>query len=140
MMLEELVQSVESGLKDLGRRLLQPSPREQLLDEIHLLTAQLQARRDELNRSQQDLAGLKRRLRDNPTAAALLHARIESTLQNGRPNQAWCAALELDQLRQALAADQEACPRVEQRCWSLHFAVRQLERKLKRLHEKLSRS
>jgi hypothetical protein len=136
-MLEQLVQSFESGLKDLGRRLLQPSPREQMLDEYHLLTAQLRVRREELRRAQQELAGVKRRLRDNPTAAAMLRSRIETNLKNGRPEQAWCAALELDQLRQTLAFDQESCPRIEQRCWSLNFLVRQLERRVERLHEQL---
>lgn len=139
-MLEQLIYSVESGLKDLGRRLLQPSTREQLLDEIDRLSAQLQQRCAELTNSQRELAGVKRRLRDNPSTAALLHSRIETMLRNGQTDQAWRAALELDQFRQALAADQEACPGLEQRCWSLHFNVRQLQRRLDRLLEQLSPS
>jgi chromosome segregation ATPase len=139
-MLEQLLQSVESGLKDLGRRLLAPSPREILLDEIDRLSAQLQRRCAELTTSQRELAGVKRRLRDNPTAAALLHSRIESALRQGRSEQAWRAALELDQLRQSLAEDQKACPRLEQRCWSLHFDVRQLQRRLDRVLEQISSS
>jgi chromosome segregation ATPase len=139
-MLEQLLQTVESGLKDLGRRLLAPSPREILLDEIDRLSAQLQRRCAELTTSQRELAGVKRRLRDNPTAAALLHSRIESALRQGRSEQAWRAALELDQLRQSLAEDQKACPRLEQRCWSLHFDVRQLQRRLDRVLEQISSS
>ena len=139
-MLEQLLHSVESGLKDLGRRLLEPSPRESMLDEIDCLSAQLQRRCAELTTSQRELAGVKRRLRDNPTAAALLHSRIETSLRQGRSAQAWCAALELDQLRHSLAADQEACPRLEQRCWSLHFDVRQLQRRLDRVLEQISSS
>ncbi len=137
-MLEQLVQSVESGLKDLGRRLLQPSSRERLLDEIDSLSAQLQQRCAELTGSQRELAAVKRRLRDNPTAAALMHSRIERTLNRGNLQQAWLGALELDQLRQSLVADQEVCPRLEQRCWSLHFHIRQLQRRLDRLLEQLS--
>lgn len=137
-MLEQLVQSVESGLKDLGRRLLQLSSRERLLDEIDSLSAQLQQRCAELTASQRELAGVKRRLRDNPTTAALMRANIERTLKHGHPEHAWRGALELDQLRQCLAADQEACPRLEQRCWSLHFNIRQLQRRLDRLLEQLS--
>lgn len=139
-MLEQLLLSVESGLKDLGRRLLEPSPREKMLDEIDRLSAQLQQRCVELTTSQRELAGIKRRLRDNPSAAALLHSRIEMAFRQGRSAQAWCAALELDQLRQGLAADQEAYPRLEQRCWSLHFDVRRLQRRLDRLLEQIASS
>lgn len=139
-MLEQLIYSVESGLMGLGRRLLQPSTREQLLDEMDRLGIQLQQRCAELTHSQRELAGVKRRLRDNPTAAALLHSRIETRLRNGQVEQAWRDALELDQLRQALTNDQEDCPRLEQRCWSLHFQVRQLQRRLDRLLEQLSPS
>lgn len=138
-MLEQLIFSVESGLKDLGRRLLQPSAYEQWLDEVDRLRFQLQKRSDELTRSQHELAGVRRRLRDNPTAAALQHSRIETMLRNGQAEQAWRACLELDQLRQELTADGEACPRLEQRCWSLHFHLRQLQRRLDRLLEQPSR-
>lgn len=139
-MLEHLLHTVESGLKDLGRRLLQPSTREQLLDEIDRLSAQLQQRCAELTNAQRELAGVKRRLRDNPSAAALLHSRIETALHKGQPEQAWRTALELDQLRHILDADRQWCPRLEQRCWSLHFQVRQLQRCLDRLLEQLSPS
>jgi hypothetical protein len=139
-MLEQLVHSVESGLKDLGRRLLQPSSRERLLDEIDSLGAQLQQRCVELTSAQRELAGVKRRLRDNPTAAALMHSSIERTLHNGHWEKAWRGALELDQLRQSLTVDQEVCPRLEQRCWSLHFHIRQLQRRLDRLLKQLASS
>lgn len=137
-MLAQLIDSVESGLKDLGRRLTQPSAYERWLDEVDRLHFHLQQRSAELTRSQHELAGVKRRLRDNPTAAALLHSRIEAMLRSGKTEQAWCTALELDQLRQRLAADGEACPRLEQRCWSLHFHLRQLQRRLDRLLEQPS--
>ena len=139
-MLEQLIYSVESGLKDLGRRLLQPDVREHLLEEMDRLNMQLQQRRAELTRSQHELAGLKRRLRDTPTDAALLHSRIETLLQDGQTDKAWGAALTLDLLRRALADDQAACPRLEQRCWSLHFHIRQLQRRLDQLLEQLSPS
>ncbi len=139
-MLEQLLYTVESSLKDLGRRLLQPSSREQMLDEIDRLSAQLQQRCTELTNSQRELAGVKRRLRDNPSAAALLHSRIEAALRKGQSAQAWCSALELDHLRQSLTDDQNICPRLEQRCWSLHFHVHQLQRRLDRVLEQLSSS
>jgi CII-binding regulator of phage lambda lysogenization HflD len=136
-MLERLVHTVESSLLDLGRRLCQPSPREQLRDEIDRLTAQLRQREAELTRARMDLAALKRRLRDNPSVAALLPSHIELAVRNHQPERAWRYALELDQLRHSLAADQEASPRLEQTCWSLQFLVRQLERRLDRLSEQL---
>ncbi len=139
-MLEQLLYSVESGLRDLGRRLLQPDAREQLLEEMDRLNIQLQQRRAELARSQHELAGAKRRLRDTPTDAALLHSRIESLLRNGQTEKAWSAALTLDLLRRALADDQKTCPRLEQRCWSLHFHIRQLQRRLDQILEQLSPS
>jgi hypothetical protein len=139
-MLEQLLHSVELGLKDLGRRLLEPSPREKLLDEIDRLSAQLQQRCAELTTSQRELAAVKRRLRDNPTAAALLRSHIEMAVRHGCSEPAWNAALELDKLRQSLAGDQQACPRLEQRCWSLHFHIRQLQRRLDRVLEQLSPS
>ncbi len=139
-MLEQLIYSVESGLKDLGRRLMQPDVREQLLDEMDRLNMQLQQRRAELTNAQRDLAGIKRRLRDTPTEAALLHSRIETLLASGQTQKAWSAALTLDLLRRALADDQEACARLEQRCWSLNFHIRQLQRRLDQILEQLSPS
>lgn len=139
-MLEQLIDSFEAGLQDLGRRLLEPDARERLLDEIDRLSTQLQQRCGELTCSQRELAAVKRRLRDNPSAAALLRSRIETLLGMSQTEQAWSAALELDQLRRSLAGDQENCPRLEQRCWSLHFHVRQLQRRLDRLLEELSPS
>jgi chromosome segregation ATPase len=136
-MLEQLVHTVESGLLGLGRQLFRPSTREQLQDEIERLTEELRRRHEELDRSRIELAGAKRRLRDNPSAAALLHSRIETALGNRQTDQAWRLALELDQLRNSLACDQEACPRLEQKCWSLQFLLRQLERRLARLQEQL---
>lgn len=136
-MLEQFVHTVEWGLKGLGRRLWQGSPRERLLDEIDRLTLELRERHAELARSRMELAGIKRRLRDNPTAAALLHSRIETAHRNRQLEQAWRLALELDQLRQTMACDQEASPRLEQMCWSLQFLIRQLERRLARLQEQL---
>jgi chromosome segregation ATPase len=136
-MLEQLVHTVESSLLGLGRHLWQLSPREQLQEDIDRLTAQLRQRREELTHSRIELGAVKRRLRDNPTEAALLHSRIETAIRDRRLERAYCRALELDQIRQTLAADRTACPRLEQTCWSLQFLIRQLERRLNRLQEQL---
>ena len=136
-MLERLVHAVESGLMDLGRRLSQPSPREQMQDEMDRLTGELRECHAEFSRSRNELAAMKRRLRDDPTVAALLHSRIETAMRSRQSEQAWRIALELDRLRQSLTSDQETCPRLEQTCWSLQFLIRQLERRLARLQERL---
>jgi hypothetical protein len=136
-MLERMVDTLEASLADLGRRLWQPSTRERLHEEIDRLTLEMRERHADLARSQTELAALKRRLRDNPTAAALLHSRIETAFRSRQPEQAWRWALELDQLRQSLASDQEACPRMEQACWSLQFLIRQLQRRIARLQQQL---
>ncbi len=136
-MLERMVETLEANLADLGRRLWQPSTRERLQEEIERLTLEMRERHEELSRSRTELANLKRRLRDNPTAAALLHSRIETAFRPRQPEQAWRWALHLDQLRQSLASDQEACPRMEQTCWSLQFLIRQLERRIARLQQQL---
>jgi chromosome segregation ATPase len=136
-MLEELVQTIESRLEDLGRQLW-CSPREELQEMIDQLAGQLQAHRDALHRSQRELTAARRRLHENPAAAALLHSRIENALANRQPEQAWKQALELDRLRQTLTDDQKALPRLELTCWSLQFLVRQEERHLTRLQGILS--
>jgi chromosome segregation ATPase len=137
-MLGELLNTVEWSLKDLGRILFPSSSREQTLDEIDRLGAELQQRCADLARSQRELAGVKRRLRDNPIAAALLRSRIEELTRKKHSEQAWLTALELDQLRQSLVEDERACPRLEQRCWSLHFHIRQLQRRLDRALQRLT--
>ncbi len=131
-MLGELLDTVEWSLKDLGRILLAPRSRERTLDEIDGLGAELQQRCAELSHAQRELAGVRRRLRDNPAAAAILRSRIEALTRNKRSEQAWLAAMELDRLRQNLSEDERACLRLEQRCWSLHFCIRQLQRRLDR--------
>ena len=131
-MLGELLNTVEWSLKDLGRILLAPRSRERTLDEIDGLGAELQQRCAELAQAQRELASVKRRLRDDPAAASLLRSRIEELTRSKLSEQAWQAAMELDRLRQNLYEDERACPRLEQRCWSLHFYIRQLQRRLDR--------
>jgi hypothetical protein len=136
-MLDELVNTVESGLANLGRRLCAPSTREQLHEEVERQSAELRGHRADLERLRGELIALKRRLHENPSAAALLHSRIEKAVADRRPDQAWQYALELDKLRQSLAADLVTRPRLEQVCWSLDFHIRQLERRLAGLQRQL---
>ena len=137
MSLEQLVHHVESRLVGLGRRLLRPDPRTQLQEEIDEVLDELRQRRQALARSVQERDAARRRLSDNQTAAVLLPSQIESCVRQGRADQAWKYALELDEARRALAEDRDALPRLDQTCWSLDFLIRQLERRLARLRDKL---
>jgi hypothetical protein len=139
MSLEQLVHQVEARLAEVGRRLLQPSPRQVLEAQIEELTEELAARQADRDRSEQECAAARRRLEEIPPAAALLPSQIESSLQRGKHAQAFRQALELERLRRTLAEDQAALPRLEQTCWSLDFHVRLLQRRLARLREELRR-
>ena len=139
MSLEQLVHQVEARLAEVGRRLLQPSPRQVLEAQIEELTEELAARQADRDRSEQECEAARRRLEENPPAAALLPSQIESSLKRGKHAQAFRQALELERLRRTLAEDQAALPRLEQTCWSLDFHVRLLQRRLARLREELRR-
>ncbi len=136
-MLEHLVYSLESRLLQLGQLLWQPDLRSRRQEEADRLTEQLQQRHTLLSRSQAELELIQRRLNSNRTAAVLLTAQIESCVHRRVPLQAYPQVLELDRIRQILAEDEAVLPRLEQRCWSLQFQVRQLERRLARLQEEL---
>jgi hypothetical protein len=138
MTLEQLVYQVEAHLLNLGRLLWRPDRRAQHLEKAERLREELRDREKALARSRAALTTTQRRLHDHQIAAALLTSRIESCLSQGRPDHAWKHALELDKVRQTLAADRVSLPRLEQTCWSLQFTIRQLERRLARLREELA--
>jgi hypothetical protein len=138
MTLEQLVHTVESHLAAMGRYLLRPDPRSQLLEDIDKLAEELRRRHQALARAREEWEAARRRLHDNRTAATLLPPQIQACVRRGQTEDAWRFALELDHARETLAADQVALPRLEQTCWSLQFLIRQLERRLARLQEELS--
>jgi hypothetical protein len=136
MTLEQLVHNVESRLLGLGRLFLQPDPRTRWQEEIDELSEELHQRRLALARAVEERDIARRRLSDNQTAAVLLPSQIESCIRQGRADQAWRHALELDEVRQTLAQDRDALPRLDQTCWSLDFLIRQFERRLARLRDR----
>jgi phage shock protein A len=137
MTLEQLVHSVESRLLEMGRYLLRPDPRSQLREDIDKLAEELRQRHQALARARDEWEATRRRAHDNRTAATLLPPQIQACVRRGQTEDAWRFALELDRVRETLAADQAALPRLEQMCWSLQFLIRQLERRLARLQEQL---
>jgi hypothetical protein len=136
-MFEHLIYTLENRLLQLGQFLWRPDPRTRRREEADRLAEQLQQRQALLSCSQAELDLTRRRLTNNRTAAVLLTAQIESCVHRGVPEQAYPQVLELDRVRQTLAEDQAVLPRLEQRCWSLQFEARQLERRLARVQEEL---
>jgi hypothetical protein len=139
MKLEQLVQEVEARLVEVGRALLGPSPAQRLREEVEALADELAERLAALRRTQEECDGARQRLSDNQAAVALLPSQVESSVRRGKSSQAFRQALELDRLRRAIAADQDALPRLERACEGLQFHIRLLERRLTRLREQTRR-
>jgi hypothetical protein len=136
-MLEQLIYTLESRLLKLGQFLWRPDSRASRMEEAEQLIDQLQKLQTKLSGEQGELEATHRRLTRNHTAAVLLVAQIESCIHRGVPDQAYPHSLELERVREALAEDRAALPRLEQRCWSLQFQVRHVERRLARVQEEL---
>jgi hypothetical protein len=130
--MERLVYNLEERLRALGRLLLQPDPQAQREEAARRLDDELRRRRDELRQACAERAAAQRRLAENHDLIARLPEMIQHCLRAGRSEEAWRHALALDRCRQGVAADQDALPRLGQLCWSLHFEVRRLERRLGR--------
>jgi hypothetical protein len=137
-MLEDLVHNVEARLLDLGRRLLEPGAATRPPDEGERAAAELRDRRLALQRACTERAAMQKRLKENQKLVACLPGLIQTCLRREQGEDAWRHALELDRARQAVAEDEAALPRLGQVCWSLHFQVRQLERRLASLRPQSS--
>jgi hypothetical protein len=139
MTLEQIVHRVEARLVGLGEALLRPNPRQELREAIADLEALVGLRSRALAEAEADRDATRQRLEENEAAAALLPSQIESSARRGKQSQALRQALELERLRQTVAEDHKALPRLEQTCWSLAFNLRQLERQLARLRDQLGK-
>jgi hypothetical protein len=129
MLLEQVVHNVESKLVRIGQRLW-ADPQALFEEQGERLRSELKRQRAVLERQQAELAAAQDRLRENENAVGSLPLRIDRCIRNGQGPEAWQMALRLDEARQQLVADRVAVPRLEQVCWSLHFRIRQLERRL----------
>jgi hypothetical protein len=137
MSLEEIVQRVEARLFGLGWVMVQADASSDLREEVELTLAEQTRLADDLERAQTGRDELQQRLNDRQAQAALLPSLIESSFRRGKRAQAMRQALELDNLRRDIAADQAALPRLEQACWCLEFRLRQIDHRLQRLREAL---
>jgi hypothetical protein len=134
---DQWLESVESRLWDAGRRLWRCDPKEPLRDAVERATGALRSRYNQLTAARAELEALRTRLEENQASAALLGSAVDDSLKRGAREQAWRLALELDRLRRQLADDQARLPKQEQLCWSLDFRLRQFERHVARLQQRL---
>lgn len=137
MTLEQLVHQVESSLAGLARALWRPDPVAELREEIAQVVRDLRDRQAALARVQSARSAGEARRRHNQTSAVPLPSQIRFALHQGQGDQAWQQALELDRIRQELAEDREALPRLEREESGIQFHIRLLENRLRRLQDQL---
>jgi hypothetical protein len=135
--LEKMLRQVESGLLRVGEALWKPDSKAKLREESQRLSDELRQRHDALEEARAGQVATARRIWENKNAADTLAGHIKACLGCGSGDQAWKLALQLDRVRQELAADEARLPKLEQACWSLQFQIRQMERQLARLHEQI---
>jgi phage shock protein A len=137
MELEDFLQNVEARLVRVGHNIWKPNPKTALRDEADRLSDELRKRHEALGKIKAERGAAERRITENQNSIQVLTGHIQACLSSGHGDPAWQFALQLDRLRQAIATDQAQLPRLEQVCWSVQFQIRQMERQLARLHEKL---
>jgi hypothetical protein len=137
MFLERVVQHVEQGVANLGRRLMRPDERTQLREDVVCVMDELASRQKALTQCREELDALRDRVNQNHATVALLVGRIGMSLGRGAGDRAWRDALDLDKARRQLAEDQARLPKVERLAATLELQVRFLIRRLARLQDKL---
>jgi hypothetical protein len=129
-MLEKLVHRVEEQLCDLGRKLWESDPLVRVEETALRIETELQQQRAALRLAGLQRAAAQKRLKNNQDLVARLPMLVRRSMQADRSQEAWQHALALDRARQEMSEDEAAIPRLGQVCWSLHFQIRQLERRL----------
>jgi hypothetical protein len=138
MSLEQLLQSVEAGLFNIGRRLCRDRVAE-VREATERVNDDLRRERAALRRCRDEMSQLRQRVRANEDRAAVLASRVESFLYVHDGGSAFDHALELDHTRRRLTEDREGLRqalRFERDCLE---TVRDLERRYNDLQDKLGR-
>jgi hypothetical protein len=137
MCVEELFETVEAQVCQLGKRLL-TNRATQMREEAEELQT-------ELGYAYATLTGCRRRFREarlriagNEVKASLLGSRVQTALLVGDRLSAWRLALDLEQIHDALAADRVNLPYLERACRNEQNHVAHLERRLAPLQAKLT--
>lgn len=138
MSLEQLFQSVETGLFNFGRRLCRDRVAE-VREEAEEVSDYLRRERDMLRRCRDEMTQLRQRVRANEARAALLASRVESFVYVHDGPSAYDHALELDNTRRRLAEDRAGLRRALQFERNSLDTIRELERRYNELQDQLSR-
>src|SRR5262245_38951902 len=137
MSLEQLFHKVECGIYHLGQHLLRDHPGRQLHNEALRLSDELQQNHAALVRHRREYDAVCQRIVKQERQALILESRVEAAVGGGNREQAWREALELDRVRQTLAA-QRAEARSRETAISTHQErIATLEHRLSAVQKKL---
>jgi predicted nucleic acid-binding Zn-ribbon protein len=138
MSLEQIFQSVESGLFNFGKQLCRDRVAE-VREEADGVGEELRRERAALRRCRDEMAELRQRVRASESRAAVLASRVQSFLYVHDGSSAFDHALELDRIRRRLGEDRDDLRRAlrfERDCLD---TIRDLERRYNELQDQLSR-
>jgi hypothetical protein len=136
MCLEELFETVEARVGELGKRLLTDRAT-RVREEAEELEAALRYAYALLTGCRRRFTEARRRIASNEVKASLLASRVQTALLLGERRGAWRLALDLEPLHEALAADRANLPYLERACRNEQNQVALLERRLAPLQAKL---
>ena len=136
MCLEQLFETVEARVGELGKRLLTDRAT-RLREEVEEVQAELRYAYAVLTGCRRRFTEARRRIAANEVKATLLASRVQTALLLGDRQGAWQLALDLETLHEALAADRADLPYLERACRNEQNHVAVLERRLVPLQAKL---
>jgi hypothetical protein len=138
MSLEQLLQSVETGLFNFGRRLCRDR-RAELREQSDAVSNDLRREREALRRCRDEMSELRQRVRANEAGSAYLASRVESYVYVHDGPSAYDHAMRLDNTRRRLVEDRTALRRALRDERDHLDAIRELERRYDELQDQLSR-
>jgi hypothetical protein len=137
MSLEQVIQTMESRIWELGQQLL-TDPATRLREEAEHLRVELHSAYATLGSHRRRCTEARRRIAAGEVRATLLASQVETAWQTDDRDIAWEQALELEEVRRQLTAGRAALPYLERACRTEQRRVEHLERSLAPLQEKLS--
>lgn len=137
MILDQFIQNMEARLYGLGKHFWRDDALAQMQEQADELSTELQARNVELARCRSALVEIRSVISTREMEAALLMSRVETYVHVRDEANAWQHALELDQLHQALRDDRWRLQELQHAEQQQSRHIKQLERSLATLQEKL---
>lgn len=135
MSLENFFYRVEERVLDAGRYLLNQRPRDRAGEAAAGLAAELEDQAERLAKALTQLEVTRKAKAEHEARVTFLKSQIEALVKIRKTDAAYALAMEMDEVRQALADCQTRLPKQEQLCWSLEFKLRQMERRLDRVRQ-----